>query len=87
MTKYYTLEIVDPSYVIYAYRGTESDNTLEVGIPLDDQATNSFTISTGLSESELDQIVIREVLPIAQSNPGRQLLLRVTDSDITVWLI
>lgn len=87
MIKYYTVEIVDPSYVIYAYRGNDSDNTLEISIPPDQQATKNFTISSGLSESELDQLLPREAIPIVQSNPGHKVLLRVDDTEVTVWVV
>ena len=87
MNKYFTVEFVEPSYVVYAYRGTELDNTLEISIPPDDQAAKVFNIDSGLSQKELDQILMKETLPFVQGNLGQPVLVRVSGTEVMIWHI
>jgi hypothetical protein len=86
MIKYYTVQFVKPSYVVYAYRGTESDNTLERVVPPDQRATKSIQIEPGMSQEDLDQLLYRDAVPLLQSDPNKRLLVRVEDDEVTIWI-
>ena len=88
MRKYYTIDVVTPQNVIYAYRGNDKQNTIEHSLPEDNQAIANIQLPTNMTDDRLDNTLINTFLQIALANAGRCILIGVDDDKIArAWII